>query len=199
MLVLFLCAGMAAAQDRATGGLRGKVQVESGSTPAGIEVAVLHGDFEVRRATTNGKGEFEIAGLKPGNYELTFRKPGLRTGRLKDVEVRAGKTRKLSDKMYLPIDEGSIAFVRGSVFDPNGQSVRGAEVEIEQLRADGTARKLGTHLTTETGSFSFRLSPEPARYRVTARARGLSPVTKEVEVDGAAIFRVALTLEVAAR
>ena len=39
----------------------------------------------------------------------------------------------------------------------------------------------------------------PARYRLTATAPGRQPATQEVEVEGAAIYRVALSLAPAAK
>ena len=50
-------------------------------------------------------------------------------------------------------------------------------------------------ITGETGEFVFRLSPETAKYRVTVKADGAQPASKDVEVDSAAVYRVALTLK----
>lgn len=180
-----------------TGGVKGRVKVGQGSA-AGVGVTMRQGDREVASAQTNSKGEFEVRGVAPGTYGLTLRKPGLQVGRMEQVEVRAGKTKSLKD-LYLPIDEGSIAFLRGSVFYPSGQSVAGARVEVALVAADGTLKRLDSRVTTEYGSFSFRLPPEPARYRVTVKAGGMETATSDVEIDSAAIFRVALTLTPAAK
>ncbi|MGB8509571.1 MAG: carboxypeptidase-like regulatory domain-containing protein [Pyrinomonadaceae bacterium] len=199
VLLLTLLGGASIrAQDRATGGLKGKVHVAGGASASGIEVTARQGTREVAHAATNGKGDFELRGLAPGIYGLTFRKPGLSIGRLEEIEVRAGKTRTV-DRLYLPVDEGSIAFLRGSVFDPNGHSVGGARVELSLVRPDGTLKKLESRVTTETGAFAFRMTPEPARYRLSFTAHGLEPTTKDVDVDSAAIFRVAVTLNPAAK
>ena len=55
-------------------------------------------------------------------------------------------------------------------------------------------KKIDGRITTETGSFKFRLSPEQAKYRVSVKTGGAEPVSKDVEIDGAAIYRVALSL-----
>lgn len=178
--------------EAAPGGVRGRVKVGAGD-PGGIDVSVREGDREVKTARTNAKGEFEVGGLAPGRYALTFRKPGLQVGRM-NVEVRPGKFVSLKDKLFLPVDEGAIAFIRGSVFTPAGASFAGARVELELLREDGTSKKLDSRVTNSLGQFGFRLTPETARYRVTARADGAEAATAEVTVDSAAIFRVALTL-----
>lgn len=184
-----------AAQDRDTGSIKGKVRVESGSTVAGVEVIARQGEREVARATTSRKGDFVIAGLAPGTYGLTLRKPGLAVGTMDGIQVSAGKARELGDHLILSVDTGTLAFVRGSVFTPNGFSVRGVRVDLARVGADGKLKKLDGRVTDETGSFIFRLTPEAARYRVSVKANGAEPISKDVEVDGAAIYRIALTLQ----
>lgn len=180
-------------QQPTTGSIKGRVRVAQGSA-AGVSVVVREGDREVERTSTNGKGEFAFAGLAPGSYGLTLRKPGLQVGRVENLEVRAGRTRSLNDGLFLPVDEGSLAFLRGAVFDPDGRSVLGAKVELAQVMPGGGLKKVGDRVTNETGSFNFRLPPDPARYRVTVKAGRMAAATKDVEVDGASVFRVALTL-----
>ena len=182
------------AQDRATGGIKGKVKVETG-TPGGVSVIVRQGDREVARGITDKNGEFIVSRLAPGRYGVTLRKAGLSVGSLEDVEVKAGKTRSLGDRLVLSIDEGSIAFIRGSVFNQNDRSVPNVRIELARIEGDGTARKIDGRVTNEIGSFVFRLSPEVARYRVTAKPNGGEPVSKDIEIDGAAIYRVALSIK----
>ena len=194
LLTLFMT-GVALGQDKdkSLGGIKGKVRVETG-TPAGVTVVVRRGDTEVTRVETQKGGDFSVARLTPGIYGLTFRKPGLSIGTIEDVEVKAGKTRSLGDRLLLTIDEGSIAFLSGSVFSADGRSVPGAKVELARILDDGSAKKIDGRLTTETGSFKFRLSPDAAKYRVSVKAEGAEPVTKDVDIDGAAVYRVALNL-----
>jgi hypothetical protein len=127
---------------------------------------------------------------------LTFRKSGLRVGTIEDVEVKAGKTRSLNN-LFLPIDEGSIAFVRGSVFNENDRSVPNVRVELAKIEEDGTARKIDGRVTNEIGAFVFRLSPDAAKYRITAKPNGADPVSEDIEIDGAAIYRLALSIKLA--
>ena len=195
LAILLLAAGISVGQnkDKTLGAIKGKVRVETG-TPGGVTVVVRRGEAEVTRATTDKNGDFVVSRLTPGKYGLTFRKPGLSIGSMEDIEVKAGKTRSLGDRLILTIDEGSIAFVSGSVFNADGRSVPNAKVELSRVLEDGTAKKIDGRITTETGSFKFRLSPEPGKYRVTVKRDGAEPVSKDVEVDGAAIYRVALSL-----
>jgi hypothetical protein len=184
----------AVAQDKSTGGFKGKVRVEVG-TPVGVTVVVRQAEREVGRVVTNKNGEFNVARLKPGLYGVTLRKPGLSVGTIENIEVKAGKTRSLGDRLILTIDEGSIAFIKGSVFDPTGRSVPNVRVELLRIETDGNVKKIDGRVSNEIGSFVFRLTPDLAKYRVTAKAKDSEPVSKDVEVDGAAVYRVALTIK----
>jgi len=193
LAIVLVAAGVSVGQDKSLGAIKGKVRVETG-TPAEVTVVVRRGEKEVTRSTTNKNGEFLVSRLAPGTYGLTFRKPGLSIGSIEDVEVKAGKTRSLGDRLILTIDEGSIAFLSGSVFNAAGKSVPNAKVELAKIQEDGTTKKIDGRITTETGSFKFRLSPEPGKYRVSVKSEGSEPITKDVEIDGAAVYRVALNL-----
>jgi hypothetical protein len=195
--VLFGAAG-AFAQDRSSGGIKGKVRVETGSAN-GVSVTVRQGDREVAQGLTNKNGEFTVSGLAPGRYGVTLRKPGLSVGTIEDVEVKAGKPRSLGDRLILTIDEGSIAFIRGSVFAQDDRSAPNVRIELAKIEADGTAKKIDGRITNEIGAFVFRLTPDVARYRITAKPNGGEPVSKDVEIDGAAIYRVALSVKLPAK
>ena len=199
-LTLSMAAGPSAAQkkskksDPTTGGISGRVRVDSGASPSDVTVTVRQGDAEVSRTETNARGEFEVKGLAPGTYGLTLRKAGLQVGRMENVEVKAGKTVSLKSHLFLPVDEGSIAHLRGSVFTAEGRSLGGARVELARVEEDGSLRKVDDRVANGYGMFAFRLPAGHARYRVTAKADGMQAGSQEVEIDGAAIFRVALTL-----
>ena len=193
LLLILIATGIAVGQDKSLGNIKGKVRVETG-TPGGVTVVVRRGDKEVTRSTTDKNGDFVVSRLTPGTYGLTFRKPGLSIGSLEDIEVKAGKTRSLGDRLILTIDEGSIAFLSGSVFTAEGRSVPNAKVELSRILEDGSTKKIDSRITTETGSFKFRLSPDPGKYRVSVKRDGAEPVTKDIEIDGAAVYRVALSL-----
>lgn len=193
LVITLLAAGVVAGQDKTLGSIKGKVRVETG-TPGGITVLVRRGETEVTRVTTNKSGDFVVSQLQPGRYGLTFRKPGLSIGSMEDIEVKAGKTRSLGDRLVLTIDEGSIAFLSGAVFNADGRSVPNAKVELFRIQEDGSAKKIDGRVTTETGSFKFRLSPEAGKYRVSVKPSEGEPIAKDVEIDGAAVYRVALSL-----
>jgi len=189
-VVLMLSAVATGAQDKNTGTIKGKVRVERGSA-AGVTVVLRKDDQDLRHVETDRKGEFTMRGISPGTYKLTFRKPGLAVASIDKLEVRQG-TRSLKD-LYLAIDEGSIAFIRGSVFNEGGRSVPGVRVELAKITSDTSVDKLDSRITGETGEFVFRVPPEAAKYRVTLTADKAEPVSKDVEVETALVYRVALT------
>lgn len=195
-LMSLLGIGVAAQKNKTTGSIKGKVKTESGSAE-GIRVTARQGEREVASAATNRKGQFEIAGLAAGRYSIMFRKTGLSVAEVKDFEVVAGKSRSLKSDLVLPIDEGSLIFVKGSVFSEEGRSIRGAQVELARIDPDGRVKKIDGRISTDSGSFSFRLPVETARYRVTAKMDGMATVSKDVTVEGAAVYRVALSLKTA--
>lgn len=188
-----LCVITASAQSKTTGGIKGKIRVETGS-PSGVSVLVRKGDHEVTRTTSDRNGGFTVQNLTPGTYGLTFRKPGLSVGTIENLEVKAGQMRPLSDRLFLSVDEGSITFLKGSVFDEVGRSLPNARVELSRILDDGATKKIDTHVTNQTGSFVFRLPPDPAKYRITAKADGMQTASKDVDVDTAAVYRIALSL-----
>ena len=192
-LAFLLLTGVSYAQDRSSGAIKGKVRVETGS-PSGVTVVVRQGEREVSRVATDKSGSFLAQRLPAGLYGLTFRKPGLSVGTIENVEVKAGKTRSLGDRLILTIDEGSIAFIRGSVFNEKGLSVNGAKVELAKIQEDGSAKKIDGRISNETGSFVFRLTPDLAKYRITVKPATGDPISKDVEVDGPAVYRVALSI-----
>lgn len=178
-----------------TGGVKGRVKVDSGTTAEGVRVSLRRGeDEEVAHVLTNRKGDFEITGIAAGSYSLIFHKAGLKTAELRPYVVRAGKTDSLGERVFLPVDEGSIAFVKGSVFSAEGRSIGGARVELFSVATDGSTKRIDGRISNEIGEFSFRLKPVAGRYRVTAKGEG-GEAQQDLEVEGAMVYRVALSLK----
>jgi uncharacterized surface anchored protein len=196
LLLTLTCAAQKKSKaEPTTGGVKGRVKVDSGTSAEGVRISVRRGeDQEVAHALTDRHGDFEIAGIAPGTYSLIFHKAGLRTAQLKPYVVRAGKSDSLGERIFLPVDEGSIAFVKGSVFSATGHSIEGARVELYSVASDGSTKKIDGRVSNEIGEFAFRLSPVAGHYRVTAKGEG-GEAAQDVEVEGAVVYRVALTLK----
>jgi Carboxypeptidase regulatory-like domain len=195
LIIALLFAATAHAQDRSTGGIKGKVRAKGQGTVAEVNVTVRQHDRVVAHAVTDSKGEFVIKGLAPGIYGVTLRKEGLSVGTLEDIEVKAKKITGLPDRLVLTENEASVARLWSSVFNEGGFSIRNVRIELSRLEGDGTARKIDGRLTNESGQAVFRLSPNKATYRVTVKAEGKEPQSKDIEIDGAMVYRVAFTIQ----
>ena len=189
--LLFLSCAFALAQE--TGGVKGKVRTTKGEGIAAATITAKQQGEDVKSTTSDAKGNFVLENLKSGTYNLVFTKDGFSSGVMYNVEVKKKKTSDLGARLVLNIDQGTQVIIKGSVFAPDGRSVGGAEIKIERISSDGSIKKLGSTLSSYSGEFTFRFSEGAAKYRVTASAKGTS-ASKEIEVDSAAIYRLAITL-----
>ena len=180
------------AQD--TGGVKGKIRTTKGDGIAAATVTARQNGEDIKSAASDAKGNFVLDGLKAGNYNVVFSKTGYGSGVLYNVEVKKKKTNNLGERLILTVDQGTQVIIKGSVFAPDGRSVGGAEIKIERISSDGSVKKVGTSISSYSGEFTFRFSEDAAKYRVTASLKN-STASKEIEVDSAAIYRLALTLE----
>ncbi len=195
--IALLFAGLLFAPDAAaqSGGIKGKVRNMRGSGIAGATVTVRRDGKDVRSARADRKGNFTMSGLSSGKYNVVFEADGYASGVLYNVEVE-NKVRDLGGRLILSVDQGSQVIIRGSVFYKEGASLGGAKVELHRLNSDGTTKRITTVYTTEFGEFTFRPPTSDATYRVIAEAKGVKG-SKDVTVDNAAIYRTAITLDLA--
>jgi len=178
-----------------TGGVKGKVRTVSGDGIANASVTARRSGADIKSVKADGKGNFILDGLESGIYNIVFDAPRYSAGVLYNVEIKKKKVSDLGDRLILTPDQGLFVILRGSVFYKEGVSLPGAKVEIEEVNADGTTRKLGSTLTSISGEFTYKRSQGAAKLCVKASFKGVS-ATKEIEVDSAAIYRLAITLDV---
>ena len=193
LTVVFLVSGIFVSAQ--TGGLKGKIRTSKGDGIANVVVTARRDGKEVKTAKSDGKGNFTIQGLEAGDYNLIFDGKGYSSALLQNVEVKKDKIRELPDRLVLAVDQGTLVIINGSVFNQDGRSITGAEVFIEKLNSDGSAKKLGSLYTSVRGEFTFRQPEGTAKYRLTAKFKDLK-ASKELDVDGAAIYRLAITLNI---
>ncbi|MDQ3132793.1 MAG: carboxypeptidase-like regulatory domain-containing protein [Acidobacteriota bacterium] len=176
-----------------TGGLKGKVRNSKGSGIPSVTITARQDGKDIKTVKSDGKGNFIIQDLENGVYNLVFDSRGYSSSLLSNVEVKKNKLRELPDSLILSVDQGTLVIIRGSVFNQDGRSVTGAEVTIERLNSDGSTRKMGSVYTNVSGEFTFRQPEGAAKFRLTAKLKDQT-ASKEVEVDSAAIYRLALNL-----
>ena len=176
-----------------SGGVKGKVRNQKGDGIGGASVTARLKGEDVKTVNADAKGNFEMTGLESGVYNFVFEKSGYGTGIKYNVEIKSGKTQDLGDRLVLMVDQGSLVIINGSVYNQDGRSITGARVELERINPDGTTKRLTTSYTSVSGEFTVRQPEGSAKYRVTATVKGVSG-SKEVTVDGAGVYRLAITL-----
>ncbi|MEW6360737.1 MAG: carboxypeptidase-like regulatory domain-containing protein [Acidobacteriota bacterium] len=191
-LLLFLAAaGLAAAQT----GVKGRVRANNGNPIPNATVTARQQGKDVKSVKTDSKGRFQLDGLAPGVYSFVFDADGFGSGLLQGIEVKSGSVRDLGERLILFPDRGLQVIVNGSVFYKEGTSLGGARVDIEELYSDGSAKKLTTVYTNISGEFTYKRPQGQARLRITARFKN-AEASKIIDVDMAAIYRLALTLDI---
>ncbi|MEO6656174.1 MAG: carboxypeptidase-like regulatory domain-containing protein [Pyrinomonadaceae bacterium] len=181
------------AQD--TGAIKGKVRNMRGDDISGATVTARQDSKDVRSVKSGSKGDFVLSGLEAGIYNIVFDAKGYSSGIKYNVEVKQNKTFDLGSRLILLIDRGTQVIVQGSVFFKDGTSVTAAEVKVERVHADGSAQKISTIFTNIYGEFVFRQPEGSTKYRMTAKYRD-STATKEIEVSSAAVYRLAISLDI---
>lgn len=193
-LFLILAGLSAAAFAQQQTGFKGKVRKSNGTGIAKATVTAVRDKQDIKSAVSASDGTFQITGLTPGTYVLRVEADGYATGTTFPVDVKQNKVRDLGDRLFLNVDQGTQVILRGSVFFKEGTSVTGAKVELERVNADGSVKRLGSTETSVTGEFTFRQPDGAAKYRVRAGYKGAAAV-KEIEVSNAAVYQIALSLE----
>ena len=178
-----------------SGGVKGKVRSNKGDGIANASVTARQFGRDVKTVRSDAKGTFQLAGLESGVYSLVFDADGYQSGLLQGVEVKNGNVRDLGEGLILRPDQGNQVIINGSIFYKEGTSLGGAKIEIARLNADGSYKKVSTLYTNISGEFTFRQPQAAAKFRITAKFKGAEGV-KEIEVDTAAIYRFALTLDI---
>lgn len=178
----------------AQGGVKGKVRSNRGAAIPNATVTARQSGRDVKTVKTDTKGVFQLTGLQSGVYSLVFDADGFQSGLLQGVEIKGG-VRDLGDRLILFPDQGTQVIINGSVFYKEGTSLGGAKIDIEKINADGTVKKITSLYTNVSGEFTFRQPQGSAKFRITAKFKGAEGV-KELEVDTAAIYRLAITLDI---
>ncbi len=150
-LALLLWPSLAAAQSSATGSLAGTVSDPSGGVLPGANVRALNPQTGVTQSTvTGGSGEWRLAALPVGRYELSFELDGFKKLTRSDVLVEAVVTRQLN----VTLDVGAMS----------DQITVQADAPLVVANTAATYRRLNaeelTQVPTSTRSFTHLLSAE---------------------------------------
>ena len=178
-----------------SGGVKGKVRANNGSGIGNATITARQFGKDIKTVRSDSKGVFQMTSLEAGVYSLFFDADGFQSGMLQGVEVKGGNVRDLGDRLILRPDQGNLVIVNGSIFYKEGTSLGGAKVEVGLVNADGSTKRLTTLYTTIQGEFIYKRPEGAAKLRFKAKFKGAEGV-KEVDVDTAAVYRFALTLDI---
>ncbi|MCZ2390004.1 MAG: carboxypeptidase-like regulatory domain-containing protein [Acidobacteria bacterium] len=175
-----------------TSGVKGRVRdIDQKSIPNVTVTARVDGKV-VRSTTSDSKGRFTLS-LEPGTYNIAFDAKGYGTGVKYDVKVKPNDIRDLGSNLLMTRDRGELILVKGIVFDKANLSVRGAPVDLFEVKSDGSTRKIQTVYTNDAGEFEFNGLMNVEKVRVTASAKGVS-ASKDIVTDSPQIYRTVISL-----
>src|SRR5260370_11761442 len=101
-LVLLGCVSLAAAQSLTTGAINGTVVDQSGAVMASVVVTAKNVDTVATRETqTTGSGNFLLAQLDPGRYEVTAESAGFEKTKIGPITVAVSRVASLEFKLKI--------------------------------------------------------------------------------------------------
>lgn len=185
---VFLFASICAAQS--TGSVTGSVvdRVTGAGIPD-VAVTVYTRQAVLYEATSDSGGEFQIFGMKPGDYEVRFEKEGYEPIPIK-IPPQPYKVGQGQDPVRIRLELTRHVSFSGRVLDPDGNPVSQGEVWLAgrtaALSGDGTftVKDLvpGSYIVTAVPK-ATRV-PEGARVPVLTRSSELIVIRGNVDVSG---------------
>jgi hypothetical protein len=152
-----------------------KAADQGGKPLAGVEVVVSSGTktYKVTSASIPTEGAFEIGGIPPGSYTVSFNRRGTRsTSSL--VTLRAGERKTLNPAL------DAVASIVGRVLNENGLPVSGAEIRLFLVKQYPNV-VAATAISDGAGRFTFPAVDAPETYVIEfAFPRG-TPAQKSVQ------------------
>src|ERR1051325_11676951 len=102
--LLFILAAALVTAQQTRGTLRGSIIDELGAVIVGANVTLTDASGAQKKATTNGEGVYNFAGLVPGKYTLHAVAPGFAPSESKEVDI-TGARQTLDLTLHVTIEE----------------------------------------------------------------------------------------------
>lgn len=139
LFFLLTCASLPA---QTSGSITGTVVEDTGAAVVGAQVSVTDPSTGLRRKTTsNSDGNYLIAGLNAGSYNITIAAPGFKTFEARRVILRVGEKIRVDTKLVVGIVTSQIVVEGGSAGKVETQSSELAGTitgdQITQLELNG--------------------------------------------------------------
>lgn len=176
-LVALLCifAAAALAQTSSTGALTGTVTDSSGAVIAGATVTVTNTSTgEVRTASTDAKGSYQISLLPPGTYAVKFEASGFETSEVPSVTVNVTETPVLNRSLQVGSQSQRVTV------EANAQTI---QTQNATLGAVIGSREI-TSIPLSTRNYTQILDLSPGVVTNVATATRFGTGTQDVNVNG---------------
>jgi hypothetical protein len=165
LYILLVCASLTA---QTSGSITGTVTDDTGAAVAGAQVSAVDPGTGLRRTTTsNSDGNYLIAGLGAGSYDITIASPGFKTFAAKHVILRVGEKIRVDTELVVGAVNSEIVVEGGTVGKVETQSSELAGTitgdQITQLELNGrdftTLVKLIPGVSDQTGQDDGTVGP----------------------------------------
>src|SRR5579863_2368846 len=166
--LLYLLLGTFTLFAQTTGSFTGTVNDGTGAAVVGAQVSVANPSTGLRRkATSNSDGNYLIAGLDAGTYDITITAPGFKTFEAKRVILRVGEKIRVDTKLQVGKVTSEVVVEGSSVGKVETQSSELAGTitgdQITQLELNGrdftTLIKLIPGVSDQTGQDDGTVGP----------------------------------------
>ena len=107
ILTLMLSAALAMGQQ-GKAGLKGQVSDEFGGVIVGATVVITDAKGVIKSATTNGDGNYSVAGLAPGKYSIQVTAAGFATYDNAEVDLTTARTEQLNVILKVTIEQQKV-------------------------------------------------------------------------------------------
>jgi hypothetical protein len=179
-----------------TSGVKGKIKSAKGKSLSEVIVTAYLNGNDVKKTSTNQKGEFLIDGLADGIYSFTFEKEGFTNAGLKRMQILPGQIRDLGSDLVLKVADSTLfVIIRASVLDQDGRIIRGAKVEISKVTAGGL-QKQKTLYTDDAGEVVTRFPEQTTTFRLTAIFPKSEPVSEDLTTEGTGLYHKIIKIKV---
>ena len=115
-VLAFILIGPASVWAQQASGIAGVVRDTSGAVLPGVTVEASSPALieKARTAVTDGEGRYNIVGLSPGTYAVTFTLPGFSTQRRDGIELTAGFSATINADMQVGSIDETITVVKAT-------------------------------------------------------------------------------------
>ncbi len=164
-------------QVQKIGAIVGKIELEAGASPLGIDVYIPGTSLN---AKTDENGAFYLTFVPPGNYSVQIEKDGYGSISLADIQVRKKQTTKIDGTVTLKVSSGPK--IESFVLKEESESSRSTETAAELTEEQSFATKTDqvTFLLKSSGAIMYKVSQRSDF--LGAESKAIDPFADPLEI-----------------